>query len=394
MTQQVFHSAKGAHGSAHRRGYSAKRARHTHHDAYTYRNRMSYARVSHENTDTNIPFVPMLNPHGKSQGSYHTGPSGKRSRLDQKAQHHYGHNPVSVARKTFSDFRLAKLQIGNFISEEKREETDQRDARIRFYFRNATDKDPESEDAATAALAAPDRISLSIKKGTKRIIIPAEHLFSVEFSRSEGRIAIDTDGWAVFEELVSDESTHKQTVFRLTNVDPTEGELSRVKRIEAWLNLSTPLTEPKWTKGNLRDNIDSVSRFHNILHILDADPCPTLQSIIEQWTKDSTMGLQSERLLFQRSQLCKLNKLLEIFSNVLKPDSVLTAPTNGILNIIRTMGSSNEINQEELLEKVKQALFLIPEYLILKSLDTMFKKELSDPGPENSCNDIEIESTH
>lgn len=100
-------------------------------------------------------------------------------------------------------------------------------------------------------------------------------------------------------------------------------------------------------------------------------------------------GFQSERLLFQRSQLCKLGRLLDIFSNLLKPDSVLTAPMNGILNIVRTMGTKSEIDQEELLTKVKQALFLIPEYLISKSLDIMFKKEL-DFGSENISNDSEI----
>ncbi|KTW25780.1 hypothetical protein T552_03393 [Pneumocystis carinii B80] len=321
--------------------------------------------------------------YGQFPGFRNSG-SSKRLRIDSRSSN----NTAFLTRKTFSDFRLSRLQIGNFISEETREEKDQKDARIRFYFRNSTDIQSESNLSATeAALVAPDRVSLSIKKGTKRIIIPAEHIFSIEFSRNEGRIVIHTDGWAVFEELTTN-GTNKQ-IFRVTNVDPTEGELLRVKRIEIWLNLSMPLTEPKWTKGNLMDNIDKTSQFHNILHILDADPCPTLQSIIEQWTRESTVGFQSERLLFQRSQLCKLGRLLDIFSNVLKPDSVLTAPMNAILNIVRMMGTKTEIDQEELLIKVKQALFLIPEYLISKSLDTMFKKEL-DFGSESASNDFEI----
>ncbi|QSL66224.1 hypothetical protein MERGE_000599 [Pneumocystis wakefieldiae] len=295
---------------------------------------------------------------------------------------------TSMAEMFVPNSQISRLQIGDFVSEETREEKDQKDARIRFYFRNSADTPSELNLSATeAALVAPDRVSLSIKKGTKRIIIPADHIFSIEFSRNEGRILIDTDGWAVFEELAAN-SSHKQ-IFRVTDIDPTEGELLRAKRVEVWLNLSMPLTEPKWTKGNLIDNIDKASRFHHILHILDADPCPTLQNIIEQWTRDSTLGFQSERLLFQRSQLCKLGRLLDIFSNLLKPDSVLTAPMNGILNIVRTMGTKSEIDQEELLTKVKQALFLIPEYLISKSLDIMFKKEL-DFGSENISNDSEI----
>ncbi|KAG5519480.1 hypothetical protein PMAC_002107 [Pneumocystis sp. 'macacae'] len=302
-----------------------------------------------------------------------------------------GNVPV---RKAFSDFRLAKLQIGSFVSDEMRAAGDQRDARIRFYFRSAADKEPSEDMSPVAAtLAAPDRLSVSFKKGAVRMVISTEHIISVVFLRREGRIVVETDGWAVFEELVSNGSS--QPAFRLTNTDPTNGELWRAKKIEAWLNRTAPLTEPKWTKGNLRDHIDGVSKFHGLMHILDADPCPTLQGILEQWTRLSAIGLQSERLLFQRSRLCKLDKLLDIFSELLRPDSVLTAPTNAILNIIRTIGSGEaEMTKEMLLEKVKQALFLIPEHLILKSLDVMFKKELDDVGPENVCSDTNIDSMY
>ncbi|KTW27579.1 uncharacterized protein T551_03078 [Pneumocystis jirovecii RU7] len=310
------------------------------------------------------------------------------------------------------------------MADEMRAAGDQRDARIRFYFRSAADKDPSEDMSPVAAtLAAPDRLSVSFKKGTVRMVISAEHIISVVFLRREGRIVIETDGWAVFEEFVSNGAS--QPVFKQTNADPTNGELWRAKKIEAWLNRTAPLTEPKWTKGNLRDHIDGVSKFHGLLHVLDADPCPTLQGILEQWTRLSAIGmyewvdeamysgvgmcvfdgifghiwayprLQSERLLFQRSRLCKLDKLLDIFSGLLRPDSVLTAPTNAILNIIRTIGSGEvEMNKEMLLEKVKQALFLIPEHLILKSLDAMFKKELDDAETENVYNDTNIDSAY
>ena len=41
--------------------------------------------------------------------------------------------------------------------------------------------------------------------------------------------------------------------------------------MEIWLNTTNPLTEPKWTKGNLRDNIDPSSLFQNIIHVTDID---------------------------------------------------------------------------------------------------------------------------
>ena len=41
--------------------------------------------------------------------------------------------------------------------------------------------------------------------------------------------------------------------------------------MEIWLNTAQPLTEPKWTKGNLRDNIDSSSLFQNIIQVTGVD---------------------------------------------------------------------------------------------------------------------------
>ena len=53
--------------------------------------------------------------------------------------------------------------------------------------------------------------------------------------------------------------------------DPTGGEWARCKVMEIWLSIDNPLTEPKWARGNLRDNIDPSSTFHNIIHVTDVD---------------------------------------------------------------------------------------------------------------------------
>lgn len=53
--------------------------------------------------------------------------------------------------------------------------------------------------------------------------------------------------------------------------DPTGGEWARYKTMEIWLNTAQPLTEPKWTRGNVKDNIDPSSLFQNIIHITDVD---------------------------------------------------------------------------------------------------------------------------
>jgi len=59
--------------------------------------------------------------------------------------------------------------------------------------------------------------------------------------------------------------------FGLSEEDPTGGEWERCKVMEIWFNRTNPLTEPKWTKGNLRDNIDPSSLFQNIINVTDID---------------------------------------------------------------------------------------------------------------------------
>jgi hypothetical protein len=56
-----------------------------------------------------------------------------------------------------------------------------------------------------------------------------------------------------------------------TEVDPTEGEWATHKTMEIWLNRTEALTEPKWARGNLRENIDPSSLFHNIIHIINVE---------------------------------------------------------------------------------------------------------------------------
>ena len=65
--------------------------------------------------------------------------------------------------------------------------------------------------------------------------------------------------------------------FVSSDTDPTEGEWARSKTMEIWLNMAQPLTEPKWARGNLRENIDPSSSFLNIIHI--TDPEGTLHNV-------------------------------------------------------------------------------------------------------------------
>ena len=93
--------------------------------------------------------------------------------------------------------------------EEIRSGSDTRDSKLRFYFRSnvSSHSSPRSQQqqpqpqqplssSSDIATQAPDRLSISLFKGTRRIVIPAEHLKSVILNRNEGYVKVEGDGWA------------------------------------------------------------------------------------------------------------------------------------------------------------------------------------------------------
>lgn len=82
--------------------------------------------------------------------------------------------------------------------DESRLDTDVRDSRLRFYFRSPS-SNPSSRPALTPmniAAQCPDRLSVSLHKGTHRIVVPATHLTVVYFDRAAGYLKVEGDGWA------------------------------------------------------------------------------------------------------------------------------------------------------------------------------------------------------
>src|SRR5438046_8933018 len=81
-----------------------------------------------------------------------------------------------------------------------------RDSRLRFYFRSGIPSSLPSprqqtnpQDNITAQ--HPDRLSVSLFGGARRIVIPATHLTSVTFDRTQRYVKIEGDGWATVEPL-------------------------------------------------------------------------------------------------------------------------------------------------------------------------------------------------
>jgi hypothetical protein len=95
-----------------------------------------------------------------------------------------------------------------------------------------------------------------------------------------------------FEEVIYEEadetvsttkSGYPAPKFGPSGEDPTGGEWARCKIMEIWLNTAHPLTEPKWARGNLRDNIEASSLFQNIIHItgvVEFHPVPHLVGVV------------------------------------------------------------------------------------------------------------------
>lgn len=79
------------------------------------------------------------------------------------------------------------------MKEEIQLDANTRDSRLRFYFRSGmTSPSPQDDIAAQF----PDRLSVSLQKGTRRIVIPAAHLSAVYFNRGEGYVKVEGDGRA------------------------------------------------------------------------------------------------------------------------------------------------------------------------------------------------------
>jgi hypothetical protein len=75
-----------------------------------------------------------------------------------------------------------------------------RDSKLRFYFRTGANLQPPPQQQLGSQddLAAqfPDRLSVSLFKGTRRIVLAANHLSAVGINRREGYIKVEGDGRA------------------------------------------------------------------------------------------------------------------------------------------------------------------------------------------------------
>lgn len=304
----------------------------------------------------------------------------------------------SYPRKTHSDFRISSIKIGSWSSDESKVGNVSRDSKIRFCFRNSSDRDPSSTLSATeAALLAPDRLSISVFRGTRRIVIPAHHIKSVEFTRTSGKFVIKTDGWAAFEHLTESQSEKGQASndppittqlnWVLTEEDITCGQLSSAKEILIQLDLDRPLTEPKWTRGNLADYINPSSRFVLITKIVDIDIQQDIDQLLARWIEQDT----------DKEYFCEYHlgtdQLLKLVKDLMKTDTVMNGVILSILEGLLQLLRGAKVSRADEMMVFKRALLLMPQDMLFEALNTLYKlhEELEDNGvdgdmlnPENS----------
>lgn len=97
--------------------------------------------------------------------------------------------------------------------------------------------------------------------------------------------------------------------------------------------------------------------------------------MVNSWARTSTHGLLSDRLLFAKSQLCKVDRLFEIITRLIRKESSLGPAIDGLTAIIKDLSQRCCLESDELEKMVAPVVNTIPEYLILRALEAMWKAE-------------------
>ncbi|KAK4689649.1 hypothetical protein P7C73_g442, partial [Tremellales sp. Uapishka_1] len=272
-----------------------------------------------------------------------------------------------------------------------------------------------------------NRLSILYEDSSRRLCFDAESVEKVRIFRTEGKIEVvlatmDEDEesfslptgilvekWdtteqkftSVTREILDETWTDAEMTIPPFHKAPTEGVT-----VTVYLNKKKPLSEPKWCRTNQADEwlleqfgnskASSETGWKGKLEIMDPDPPPTLQSILEGWAATSTGAPLSERKAFTASLLNDPNNLLEILLRLTRGDrNPLVADTSvrpdspyashqthvslAILAMYRlTTGYAEKAGEKGMVdEKIKDIIKSLPTGLICKSLDGLFKEWLA-----------------
>ncbi|RUS28245.1 hypothetical protein BC938DRAFT_482111 [Jimgerdemannia flammicorona] len=182
-----------------------------------------------------------------------------------------------------------------------------------------------------------------------------------------------------FSVLILETERLENAAFVPSTDDPSGGQLAEARRLELIVDMDHPVTQPKWTKENIEEWTNESSRFRSILEVIDAEAPKSLDDVFDNWARTSTIGLLSDRLLFAKVQLPRLERLFEIVTRLVRKESSLGPAIDGLLTLVRQLADrAPPLSREELEKLIRPVVMAIPEYLVLRAVDGMWKNEARD----------------
>ncbi|WVR08791.1 hypothetical protein IAU60_005849 [Kwoniella sp. DSM 27419] len=311
-----------------------------------------------------------------------------------------------------------------------------------------------SATASSTPIAVPstNRLSILYEKSSRRICVDSEAVEKVRIWRKEGRIEVELRASVVddgqggeaqslkgvltekydttdqrfvsltrsqLSELYLDQGDEKPETKVDDSIPPfhrvvssdTEGGLV----LTVHLNKKNPLSEPKWCRTNGADGWlfeqfgagkKGKEGWSGKLEVMDPDPAPTLQSMLDSWASSSTLGSPTSRRSFTASLLSSPLDTLEIllrltrgernppfssssntntafsFASVVRPDSPYASHQTHVslavlamyrltTDLAEKMGEKEKAMVEEQVGDIVRSL---PGGLITRGLDGMWKE--------------------
>jgi len=230
------------------------------------------------------------------------------------------------------------------------------------------------------------------------------------------------------------EATQSYSSIPLT-AQPAEGEdplvpsfwalaFPTVTTLSVYLDRDRPLSEPKWVKtGDVEEwlrnmfgrvLVGGTQGWERRIEVVDPDPAPTIQTILESWSFNSSIGTSKDRQAFVKSHMADSENVLEILLRLVRgeratpfahagPGAQASPVASGpllhalspssphanqqthvslaVLAIYRLAGEyavEAGKRNEDVAERVGEILRCLPQHLLYKSLDGIFRERKVD----------------
>ncbi|GJJ07395.1 hypothetical protein Clacol_001597 [Clathrus columnatus] len=290
----------------------------------------------------------------------------------------------------------------------------------------------------TSRIPSANRISILYASGTRRLAIDSEVVEAIKICRGRGRIDIvlrleragEMDLKGLFPEIYLTESqSFVPSSFAIPDeLFPPWSQLIIPSQVALTVHLDKerPLSEPRWVKtGDLEEWLRNTfgifwvsgeDGWEKRTEVVDPDPPPTIHTVLENWGNGSLVGLETERQRFIKTHMSESDNLLEILlrlvrgeratplsfsnNNVLSTSNLhLSGPlltalspnsphagqqthlTLAIVAMVRMAESfalrslpTTEEAKREVDEKVGEIIRCLPQHLLFKSLDGIFRE--------------------